>query len=98
MTKTLKQNIEDLDLQIETLIGKLGETEDEETFNEISSQIEKLTSIRIDLSSDEVNCSNRDAWIAGGFGLASVLLVLYYEKTDVITSKAYNTATRMFKS
>ena len=31
----------------------------------------------------------------GGVGLTAILLVLHYEKTDVIASKAFNLATRM---
>lgn len=97
MKKDLVLNIEMIDLEISKILVDISNIADKEKRNELYSELDKLTEVRASLANDQANASNKEIWITGGFSLATVLLVLYYEKADVITSKTFNMATRMFK-
>lgn len=90
-------NIRRLDNQIGKLILQYNEEEDEVKRTVLLEEIESLTDIRVDLKTSKVEGSNSHLWISGAISIASILLIMDYEKEDVITTKAWNIATRIFK-
>lgn len=92
-----KQNIARLDSQIGKLVDKLDdETLDDNSWNELTDDIGILIDYRTQLYESEKKDPIKPAVVSGAFGIGAILIVLYYEKTDVVTSKAWNIATRMF--
>jgi len=96
MNKQIKKNIKDLDVMIAQLNTQLIEA-DEDEYSEIESKIQSLIKARCDLADSFNKGSVAPLMISGSFGLASVLVVLHYEKSEIITSKAFSMANRMFK-
>lgn len=90
-------NIRRLDNQIGKLILQYNEEEDEVKRTVLLEEIESLTDIRVDLKTSKVEGSNSHIWISGAISIASMLLIMSYEEEDVITTKAWNIATRIFK-
>ncbi len=103
LAKSLKDNAKNLDSmiemdkQIEELTAKLDLIERNDKYSEKLSKLEALTKVRCQLAESKVNGSIKPVVISGLFGLTSVLIVLKYEETEVITSKAFNMATSMFR-
>lgn len=97
--KQITVNIEDLDSKIGVLTKELEEIEDEEEYEIAVSKIDSLVELRTKLAKSKADgrVSVKPVVISGLFGLASVLVVLKYEERDVITSKAFNMATSMFR-
>ena len=91
-------NIKRLDNKIGELIIQYNEEEDEVKRTVILEEIEALKDIRIDLKTSRVEGSNSHLWISGAISIASILLVMNYEEEDVITTKAWNIVTRIFKN
>lgn len=95
--KQIKANIKELDLLIGNLTLEVGQTTDEEETNYILERLEKLTTLRSQLNESLELGSYKKEVITGLIGIGSMILVLKYEKADVITSKAYSLATKMFR-
>lgn len=96
--KQLTINIEELDKKIGKLNEKLSSLEEEDEDYELTvSKIEDLTDIRCKLSESKVKSSIKPLVVSGVFGVATTVIVLRYEKTEVITSKAFNMVTGMFR-
>lgn len=91
-------NIKRIDNKIGELIIQYSEEEDEVKRTVILEEIEALKDIRIDLKTSRVEGSNSHLWISGAISIASILLVMNYEEEDVITTKAWNIVTRIFKN
>ena len=91
-------NIKRLDNKIGKLILQYNEEEDEVKRTVLLEEIEALKDIRIDLKTSKVEGSNSHLWISGAISIASILLVMNYEEEDVITTKAWNIVTRIFKN
>lgn len=91
-------NIRRLDNKIGKLILQYNEEEDEVKRTVLLEEMEALKDIRIDLKTSRVEGSNSHLWISGAISIASILLVMNYEEEDVITTKAWNIATRIFKN
>lgn len=87
----------ELDKQIEELAMMIAKIEVDEVYDRKLKKLEDLTKIRGELSECKVNESNAPAVITGVLGMTTVLMVLKHEKTDIITSKAFNIATKWFK-
>ena len=90
-------NIRRLDNQIGKLILQYNEEEDDVKRTVLMEEIEALTDIRVDLKTSKVEGSNSHLWVSGAISIASILLIMDYEKEDAITTKAWNIATRIFK-
>lgn len=90
-------NIKRLDSQIGKLILQYNEEEDDVKRTVLMDEIEALTDIRVDLKTSKVEGSNSHLWVSGAISIASILLIMDYEKEDAITTKAWNIATRIFK-
>lgn len=96
--KQLKTNIRKIDERIEVLIEQLDALEDNSGDEELlTSEINELTKIRKTLSENKVSESylKEVIQLVGGFG--AIALVLKYEKTEIITSKAFGLATSLFR-
>ncbi|WP_300899424.1 hypothetical protein [Turicimonas muris] len=85
--KLRKKEKTELDKAIEVRISNLsitsGSPEDDEKSVE---NLKKLTEVKAELEKPK-NPINPNTFIAGGFTLVTALVMLYYEKSDVITSK-----------
>ena len=90
-------NIRRLDNQIGKLILQYNEEEDDVKRTVLMEEIEALTDIRMNLKTSKVEGSNSHLWVSGAISIASILLIMDYEKEDAITTKAWNIATRIFK-
>lgn len=91
-------NIRRLDNKIGKLILQYNEEEDEVKRTVLLEEMEALKDIRIDLKTSRVEGSNSHLWVSGVVSIASILLIMNYEEEDVITTKAWNIATRIFKN
>jgi|SRR5437763_6923994 predicted RNase H-like nuclease (RuvC/YqgF family) len=93
--------IVELDKQIEELTKMIIHLESDEDYTSKIKKLEELTVIRCQLSEAKVKESNAPAVISGTLtgviGLTAILMVIKHEKTDIITSKAFSIATRMFR-
>ena len=93
----MKANIKSIDEEIgkltEELVGAAGTDE----YGKIVHRIDNLTTIRSKLVEGSGDKAVKELLLSGTVTLASILLVLKYEKTDIITSKAFNMATKMFR-
>lgn len=98
MMKTISQNIKDLDNQIGELLSKYEHTEGDVEKTVLMEEIETLTKIRTDLKASQVEGSNSGIWVSGALSIATVVLIMKYEETDVIATKAFNIATRIFRN
>lgn len=95
--KQLTKNIKALDEEINKLIIEMTESEDQDTKDRLETRIDELTDIRTKLSKDKVSESHAREIISGLVGIGGIILVLKHEKTEVITSKAFSMATKMFR-
>lgn len=102
MKNIFKKSVDPLDAKIEELKAKIAKCDDPEDADykaqcalmnylliakksEKDSDIEKSAKSRID----------PNTVIQAAVGLASILLILNYEKTDIVTSKSMSIAQRM---
>lgn len=91
-----RKNIKLLNWQLSDLIVRRGNLElTEEKLLEIDDNIGILIGYRERLYDEPRQHPILIAVTSGFFGLLGIGLVLYYEKTDIITSKAFNIGTRM---
>lgn len=95
--KQLKANIKKIDVKIGELMEELIVAENPDDQELILVRIDELTKVRNKLSSDKVSESYSKELISGAIGLTSMVLVLRYEKADIITSKAFDMVKSMYK-
>lgn len=86
----------ELDKQIDELTKVVGRLEKDEEYSAKLKKLEDLTKIRTQLSDSKVRESLAPHLISGALGLGAVLLVLNYEKTDIIRGQAFGLATKLF--
>lgn len=88
-----------IDIEVKRLFGELkllDPKEDREEYDKISKGIQDLLEERKELESKSFRDAVLDPNVlVGGLGFAAVALILNYEKTDIVTSKAFNVATRL---
>ena len=87
----------ELDSQIEELAMMVRHLESDEIYNEKVKKLEDLTNIRCQLAEVKIKESHAPAIVSLIGGVGTILLVLKHEKADVITSKAFSIATKMFR-
>lgn len=98
--RQLSKNIKELDKKIGVINEELDTIDliEDEEIERLTKQLDKYVDLRCKLAgSKNINGSVKGAVVTGVFGIASVVIVLKYEETDVITSKAFNMATSMFR-
>lgn len=87
----------ELDKQIEELTKVVAYLEKDDEYSAKLRKLEDLTKIRTQLSEAKVKESLAPHLISGAIGLGTVLLVLNYEKTDIIRGQAFGVAMRLFR-
>lgn len=87
----------ELDKQIEELTRMVIQLESDEVYTAKVKKLEDLVGLRCQLSEAKVRESNVPAIITGVAGLTAIVLVLKHEQTEIITSKAFSIATKMFR-
>lgn len=90
------ETIIELDKQIEELTKVVAHLEKDEEYSAKLKKLEDLTKIRTQLSETKVKESLAPHLISGALGLGTVLLVLNYEKTEIIRGQAFGVAMRLF--
>lgn len=96
--KHIKQAISEIDARISLLIT---EANDEKT-NMVERRkkyddMQLLISMRSDLANSLNDSSIKKELISAGASVGALLLVLKFEKVDVITTKGWNMVTKMFR-
>lgn len=86
----------ELDKQIEELTKVVAHLEKDEAYSAKLKKLEDLTKIRQMLSETKVKEAIAPHIISGALGLGAVVLVLNYEKTDIIRGQAFGVAMRLF--
>lgn len=87
----------ELDRQIEELTMIISKLHSDIEYTEKVKRLEELTKVRCQLSEVKSKESIAPLLISGGVSIGATLLVLKHEKTEIITSKAYNIVTKMFR-
>lgn len=95
--KQLVKNIEELDVYINKLMNELMVLVDPTEIEEVEMRLKHATEIRNRLSENKVRESYTKEIISGAIGLTGMVLVLKHERAEVITSKAFSMATKMFR-
>lgn len=99
--RRLKKAIHELDLQILCLEEKLStfylDYDNQDDYDKTVAKLKELIELRNKLSETKVNESITPQVVSGLIGIASIILVLKFEKTEVITSKAFGMAGKMFR-
>lgn len=95
--RQLKANIKKLDESIGKLMDELSVAVDQEERETIMMNIDDLTKVRAQLSENKVKESYSKEVVSGIFGISAILIILKYEEKDIITSKAVNIATKLFR-
>ena len=87
----------EMDKQIEELTKVLEHTRRDEEHSHKLAKLEELTKVRCQLAESSIVGSVKPVVVSGLLSIASVAIVLKYEETEVITSKAFDMAKGMFK-
>lgn len=87
----------ELDKQIEELAKAIQMLRRDESYSDKMKKLEELTKIRCQLEESKVKNSVKPVVTSGLLSIASIAIILKYEETDVITSKAMSIATSMFR-
>ncbi len=95
--KRLKANIEALDNHISKLMVELTTAVEAEDISELEARIEKATELRCKLTESKVSDSYSREIVSGLVSLTGMVLVLKHEKAEVITTKAFSMATKLFR-
>ena len=93
----LSDVVVELDRQIEELAIMITKIGYDENYTAKLKKLEDLSKIRSELSECVVKESNTPAVISGVVGISAILIVLNYEKKDIITSKAFGMLPKLFK-
>lgn len=94
--KQIKMNTDKLDVMIGMLLFKADKVDDPSEYEKMLLKIERLVKLRTEIGDSKAKESNKVAIVSGAVQIASILIVLQYEKANVITSKAYSIASGMF--
>lgn len=97
LNKQLKRNVNELDVRVSKLYQELDKAEDDTERKRIVEQIKDLADLRNKLSEVKTRESLVPIVVPGVIGIGAMLLVLNYEKTGIVTSKAFAMATKMFR-
>lgn len=91
-----RKNIKKIEAMMTGLIAKLDNPKlDPVERVETEGQLEVLIDYRTKMYDEPSQHPIWGAVVSGLFGLAGIVIILYYEKTDIITTKAFNIGTRM---
>lgn len=98
LKKQINANIEYLDVKISKLLFQL---DDENLilsdYHILKEKLDGLVKVRSELAKDVNESSVKPLVISGAIQMLGIITVLQYEKTDIITSKVFGMATKLFK-
>lgn len=86
-----------IDEQIEELTRMVINLESDEVYTAKLNKLEELVKLRGQLSEAKVRESNAPAIISLIGSVGAIVLVLKHEQAEIITSKAFSIATKMFR-
>ena len=90
-----RENIKRIDYEIGILMRMLDNSKlKEEDEKRILKRVDVLKDVRATLCGPPKDHTLLGVVLNGLFGLAGVLVILYFEKAEIITSKAWNMASR----
>jgi predicted RNase H-like nuclease (RuvC/YqgF family) len=89
--------IVELDKQIEELTRVVIHLESDEVYTAKVKKLEDLVNLRCQLSEAKVRESNVPAILSLVGSVGAIVLVLKHEQAEIITSKAFSIATKMFR-
>lgn len=99
--ENMVDTVVELDKQIEELTKVVSHLESDGSYSEKLKKLEDLTKIRTQLAESRAKESIVNQIlphaITGALGICTVMMVLKYEKTDVITGQAFGLATKLFR-
>ncbi len=95
--KQLKRNVSELDVRISKIYESIDKAESDDARKKLLDQAKELADLRNKLSEVKTRESLVPIVVPGVVGLSAILLVLKYEETSIITSKAWGMATKMFR-
>ena len=95
--KQLNANIKEIDMKISKLMVELDSVVQDDEYEMILMKIDDLAKLRDKLSANKVNEGYSKEIVSGVIGLAAITIVLKHEKADIITSKAFGIATKLFR-
>ena len=93
----MAKNTDQMDTMIYKELLEADIAEDENAYELAMKKVDKLVGLRKEISVPKQEESNKRAIISGAVQIASILVVLQYEKSNVVTSKVYSMAANMFK-
>lgn len=103
--KQIRANIKKIDemIDIQLKLSEVAEVGSDE-HQACMKQIKELTELRTRLAESKVSERlfdkvklSPDVLVSGAISVASILIILKYEEKDVITSKAFGLATKLFR-
>jgi hypothetical protein len=97
LNKQLKRNVNALDVRISKLYEELDKATTNGEREVLLDRAKELADLRNKLSEVKTRESLTPIVVPGVIGLSAILLVLNYEKTGIVTSKAFGIATKMFR-
>ena len=95
-SKEKSDTIVELDKQIEELTMAVAYYERDEEYSAKLKKLDDLVKVRNQLSENRIGESVAPQLVSGALGLGTVLLVLNYERTEIIRGQAFGVAMRLF--
>jgi predicted RNase H-like nuclease (RuvC/YqgF family) len=89
--------VDELNRQIEEIAMELVKLELDEVYLDKMNRLNDLTKIRYQLSEVKVKESNAPIIISGVVSISAIALIMKYEEANIITTKAFGIATKMFR-
>lgn len=95
--KQISDNIEMIDVAIGEVVLEISDSDSGDDITELLDKLDRLNKIRSEMTDSRAKESSKSLVVSGITQLAGILLVLQYEKADVVTSSAFSMATKIFK-
>lgn len=94
--KTVKLTVVEMDKTIQSHTELLAKEQvGSEEYKRIEEALDTLVEVRNNFKPKGMELPKSDTIITGLVSLASIALILKYEKVDIITTKAFGVATKM---
>lgn len=94
--KDKSESMLELEKQIEELTKVVGKIERDEEYSAKLKKLDDLVKVRAQLAECKVKESLAPQLISGALSIGAVLIVLNYEKTEIIRGQSFGMALRLF--